>query len=284
MDITKFAILKKLAGGGGASVAAVRYDEEQTLTDEQKTQAKTNIDAAGTLDLPYNIGAPLTYFSNDEVSSARNNNYKAMTPIELYVDGYVPDRNATVETKTVEDNTVLTYNFTTGSKVGTGSVTYNPWDYDLQYILIIHPTGTINGDQSTIVTLQMSNFNAINSYEDVAYLEIPANTKAAAVGCYFDRFRRIITPIVGIGSDNIINLVKGFKSIKLSYDSSNVSVTTAYTNPVKNYRKQRGSLYGNSTLAYNKNFQYNLRLTLSGVNTGVKLNRRVGLANEMIQN
>ena len=147
--------------------------------------------------------------------------------------------------------------------------------------MIIHPTGTINGDQSTIVTLQMSNYSAINSYEDVAYLEIPANTKAAAVGCYFDRFRRIITPIVGIGSDNIINLVKGFKSIKLSYDSSNVSVTT---NPVKNYRKQRGSLYGSSTLAYNKNFQYNLRLTLSGVNTGVKLNRRVGLANEMIQN
>lgn len=245
-----------------ASSHAVRYDIAQTLTDEQKAQARDNIGAGtgggggGAENAVLYVAQTLT---DDQKAQARTNigagknNYSPTTP--------TPTTSKFME-QTLDDYTVASYFFDVGSAIQTGR-------YDTHFIVLHNNTELASGEGS--VKLGVSWYKAGTSatpYTEILTLPVSSGVKTIAIGFVKNRDYRLLIPVTSASVQLKSCVICPILSSITFTESTSTSNATA-TSFVK---------YDSSFDSYTN---VKLRITQSGINDDTKMTWFGGLYNNV---
>ena len=247
-------------GGGGSTDGAVLYNQAQTLTDQQKSQARTNIDAA-----PANIDC-VKYNSNQTLSDTQKEqackNINA-APGFVKTTTNTPNINA-IETKTVDDYTVLEYIFDARYDAQNRYTT----NYDMT-LFVIHNNQSLSSSNIT-ATLYEGYVTASGNvtYDKVAEISVPGANKTFAIGCFRNYAYKLVQPVYSINATNLnCQVALGIANFNITESSPNTSYATP--SPAAFDLIRRGP-----------NNRINYKLVFSGINDDTTISRFGGFYNE----
>ena len=249
--------------GGGSTEGAVLYNQAQNLTNLQKTQARTNIAAA-----PANLDY-VKYDSNQTLSDTQKE--QACKNINA-ASGFVktttntPNINA-IETKTVNDYTVLEYIFDAQYDSQNRYTT----NYDMT-LFVIHNNQSLYSSNITATLYEgaVPKYGSI-TYNKVAEMLVPGTNKTFAIGCFRNYAYKLVQPIYSINATNLnCQVALGIANFNITESSSSTSYATPSPAAFDLIDK------GNNQIKY--------KLVFSGINDNTVISRFGGFYNYAINN
>lgn len=245
-------------GAGTGGDGAVLYNQAQTLTYQQKSQARTNIDAApANLDyVKYNGYQSL---SATQKAQARKNINAASGFVNTNTN--TPNINA-IETKTVDDYTVLEYIFDAQYDAQKRYTS----NYDMT-LFVIHNNQSLYSSNITATLYEGAVPSSGNiTYNKVAEMLVPGTNKTFAIGCFRNYAHQLVQPVYSINATNLnCQVALGIANFNITESSSSTSYATPSPAAFDLINK------GNS--------QINYKLVFSGINDDTVISRFGGFYN-----